>query len=58
MAGDHQAGDGADHDRQHDHARFAGAHDGAQAMRNFERRLRTSAWGSEMVQIGRRAANA
>ena len=34
--GDRQTGHGADDERQHDHARFTSAHNGAQAMRNFE----------------------
>jgi len=34
--GDHQAGKGADDERQHDHARFTSAHNGAQTAWNFE----------------------
>ena len=34
---DRQAGQGADDEGQHDHARFTSAHNGAQAVRNFER---------------------
>ena len=34
--GDHQAGRRPNDQRQHDHARFTRAHNGAQAMRNFE----------------------
>src|SRR5215472_534280 len=33
---DGEAGDDADAHRQNDHARFAGANDGAQAMRHFD----------------------